>query len=113
VTRANDDPTNDLPPEHPAAADPALSAGEVLSGQAWRPDANIQQDADIPPSTDRDPDVPGRPPAEGGDDVPAPPERDDRPDQDDDGAASDLAQFLDIEPPESPAADAGIPAPPG
>lgn len=34
------------------------------------------------------------------------------PDNDSD-AASDVKQFLDIDPPESPAADADVPAPPG
>ncbi len=111
MTRASDDPTNDLPPEHPAAADTAVSAGDALSDREWRADARVQESAGVAPSTDRDPDVPGREPAEGGDDVPPPPERDRDPDDGD--AASDVKQFLDIDPPESPATDADIPAPPG
>jgi hypothetical protein len=57
-----------------------------------------------------EPGVPGREPAEGSDDVPPPPERD-RDDRSD--PVSDVEQFLDIEPPESPATESDIPAPPG
>jgi hypothetical protein len=49
------DPDDDtLPPEHPAGADPAVSAGEVLSGEglgtaaagpAQRPDGEVRSDA--------------------------------------------------------------------
>jgi hypothetical protein len=114
VTSVSDDPTNDLPPEHPAAADAAVGAGDALSDREWRGDANVQQNASVPPSTDREPDVPGREPAEGRDDVPPAPDRDaDRDRGAGSDAASDVEQFLDIDPPASPATDADIPAPPG
>lgn len=112
MTSSDDRSTGELPPEHPAGSDDAVSAGDVLSGQAWRPDGKVHggdvRGGDAPPSTDRQPDVPGRAPAEGGDDVPPPP-----PARGGDRAnvADDVKQFLDVPAPESPATDADAPAP--
>jgi hypothetical protein len=108
VTGTNDDPTNDLPPGHPAADDQAVDAGEALTGRSWRAGGAVEDDPDLAPPIDRQPDVRGRPPAEGDVPSPAPPRGADWAEE---GAAADVAEFLDVDPPASPATDSDSPAP--